>query len=144
MLNTLLNNSILKARPFCVMLSTLRLRVSKTCVSHASLSTAVHCFSTFLDYKSFLEKQTKKVRILSNNDYQTLSYSSISWICHGRWFLSNSYHKGSYATRTGTRTTTAQKNHISGLLSTFLGGSLGFRFFALNFVNRKIGLNVSP
>ena len=31
----------------------------------------------------------------------------------------------------------AQKNHVSGLLFTFLCGTLGFCFFALNFVNRK-------
>ena len=35
-------------------------------------------------------------------------------------------------------TTTAQKNHISGLLFTFLCGPLGFCFFALNFVNKKM------
>ena len=32
---------------------------------------------------------------------------------------------------------TAQKNHISGLLFTYLYGSLGFYFFTLNFVIEK-------
>ena len=40
--------------------------------------------------------------------------------------------------RTGTRTTTAKKNHISGSLFTSLCGSLGFCFFALEIVNRKM------
>ena len=35
------------------------------------------------------------------------------------------------------RTTTAQKNYISGSLNTSLCGSLRFGFFALKFVNRK-------
>ena len=41
------------------------------------------------------------------------------------------------ATRTGKRTTTAPRNHFSGLLFISLCGSLGFCFFALRFVNRK-------
>ena len=35
-------------------------------------------------------------------------------------------------------TTTAQENHISGSLFTSFWGALGFCFFALNFVNRKM------
>ena len=40
--------------------------------------------------------------------------------------------------RMGTRTTTAQKNYISDLLFSFLCGSLGFCFLALDITNRKM------
>ena len=38
---------------------------------------------------------------------------------------------------------TAQKNHISGLLFSFLFMTLGFSFFTLNFVNRKVFIRFS-
>ena len=44
---------------------------------------------------------------------------------------------GTLSNEDGTRTKTAQKNHLSGSLSTSLWRSLGFCFFAINFVNRK-------
>ena len=41
------------------------------------------------------------------------------------------------------RTTTAQKNHISGSVFTFVCGSLGFWFFVLNFMNRWFSADVT-
>ena len=40
--------------------------------------------------------------------------------------------------RTGILMMMAQKNHISGSLFTFLCGSLGFCFLALDIANRKM------
>ena len=78
--------------------------------------------------------KSAKSKLSTFNDFQW-SAGARSY----RYMLSNKIPSiGTLRMRTGTRTTTAQKDHTSGSFSTFLCGSLGFCFLTLAIANRKM------